>query len=279
LCTYLVPFPRDPTGYARQSAPDRLGIVLAMSMPIMTTSPHPYRTPSAEEAAAAHPCIVCRARAALAHVRWRPVLMGGALFAFMAVNVATAAVTLSSMRLAEKMLAAANSLDHVARGTLANAPKPVVTAAPRTPQTAQAPTPPVQMPSLAPPSSHPVQCAASRARLERGVFAITPTEYVIEHSFVDRALEEQSDRMRLTRIVPETHDGKVLGITVFGVAPESLLGQLGIENGDTLQTINGFDISAPEVALEAYARLRTATDLTVRLKRHGAPVTLRYHIR
>ena len=36
-----------------------------------------------------------------------------------------------------------------------------------------------------------------------------------------------------------------------------------MENGDRLQTINGFDMTSPEKALEAYARLRTADHLTV----------------
>jgi hypothetical protein len=245
-----------------------------MSIPIMTT--HPYRTSLSEDSSAA-PCIVCRARAALAHVRWRGVLIGGACFAFMAVNMATAAVTLSSMRLAEKMLAAANSLDHVTRGALEHSPTHPAKAAPPAAALPSAPSQPAATPVA---WTNPPRCTSSHLdQPARGVFQITPTEYALERSFVDRALEEGSERMRLTRIVPEQHDGKVVGVSVFGISPDSLLGMLGLENGDTLQTINGYDISTPEIALEAYARLRTATELTVRLKRHGAPVTLRYHIR
>ena len=52
--------------------------------------------------------------------------------------------------------------------------------------------------------------------------------------------------------------------------PDTLLGMLGMENGDRLQTINGFDMTSPEKALEAYARLRTADHLTVPVNRKGA---------
>ena len=73
--------------------------------------------------------------------------------------------------------------------------------------------------------------------------------------------------MRQARIVPEKENGKVVGIRLFGVKPDTLLGTLGMENGDRLEKINGFDMASPEKALEAYARLRTADHLTVSVNR------------
>ena len=85
--------------------------------------------------------------------------------------------------------------------------------------------------------------------------------------------------MGQTRIVPQQVDGKVVGVSIFGVKPNTLLGMLGFENGDTLMTINGLDIREPEAALEAYSKLRNASELSVRLKRRGLPLILRYHVR
>ena len=51
------------------------------------------------------------------------------------------------------------------------------------------------------------------------------------------------------------------------------------ENGDRLQTINGFDMTSPEKALEAYARLRTADHLTVQVNRKGSNTNLDYNIK
>ena len=84
--------------------------------------------------------------------------------------------------------------------------------------------------------------------------------------------------MTQVRIVPEKDGDKATGIRLFGVKPESLLGVLGMENGDKLQTINGFDMTNPEKALEAYARLRTADHLTVSVNRKGANTNLDYNI-
>ena len=54
---------------------------------------------------------------------------------------------------------------------------------------------------------------------------------------------------------------------------------LGMENGDRLQSINGFDMTSPEKALEAYARLRTADHMTVAINRKGSNMNLDYNIK
>jgi general secretion pathway protein C len=86
--------------------------------------------------------------------------------------------------------------------------------------------------------------------------------------------------MRTARIVPEKGaDGKTVGIRLFGVRPNTLLGTLGLQNGDRLETINGFEMASPEKALEAYARLRTANKLAIKITRRGQPVTLDFNIK
>jgi general secretion pathway protein C len=85
--------------------------------------------------------------------------------------------------------------------------------------------------------------------------------------------------MRSARIVPEQKDGKTVGIRLFGIRPDTLLGSLGLQNGDRLEQINGYDIANPEKALEAFAHLRTASELTVGLERRGKPASLAIHIK
>jgi general secretion pathway protein C len=107
---------------------------------------------------------------------------------------------------------------------------------------------------------------------------ISDTEFHIDRAVVDNILEHQADLMRTARIVPEQKDGKVVGIRLFGIRPETLLGKLGLQNGDRLEAINGFEMASPEKALEAYARLRTAESLAVKVTRRGAPVTIDFKI-
>ena len=108
---------------------------------------------------------------------------------------------------------------------------------------------------------------------------VSATEFHVDRQVVDRVLENQAELMRSARIVPEQENGKVVGIRLFGIRPDTLLGALGMENGDRLQTINGFDMTSPEKALEAYARLRTADRLTVQVNRRGQNINLDYMIK
>jgi general secretion pathway protein C len=108
---------------------------------------------------------------------------------------------------------------------------------------------------------------------------VSETEFNVDRSVVDSILENQAQLMRSARIVPEQKDGKTVGIRLFGIRADTLLGSLGLQNGDRLENINGYDIANPEKALEAFAHLRTASELNVGLNRRGAATTLAIHIK
>jgi general secretion pathway protein C len=136
---------------------------------------------------------------------------------------------------------------------------------------AAAPVPP---PAVAAGGASPVG-----AEITKGIQKVGPTEFNVDRGVVDKILENQADLMRQARIVPEQENGKIVGIRLFGVRPDTLLGTLGMENGDRLEKINGFDMTSPEKALEAYARLRTADHLTVSVNRRGQPLNLDFNIK
>ncbi len=115
--------------------------------------------------------------------------------------------------------------------------------------------------------------------ISKGIVKISANEFNVDRGVVDKILENQADLMRQARIVPEQENGKVVGIRLFGVRSDTLLGVLGMENGDRLQTINGFEVASPEKALEAYARLRTADKLTIQLNRRGQNMNLDFNIK
>lgn len=142
-------------------------------------------------------------------------------------------------------------------------------------------------PVVATPATEVVPVAAEGDAAGRGmdpelkskIRRISETELEVDRSAVDKILENQADLMKSARIVPEQKDGKVVGIRLFGVRPETLLGQLGLANGDRLERINGFDMGSPEKALEAYARLRTAESLTLEVNRRGKPTKISINIK
>lgn len=144
------------------------------------------------------------------------------------------------------------------RAAKPNAPAAEGGAAAATPAEPQAPRGPAKIP----------------ADIAEKIQKISETEFQVDRSVVDKVLENQAELMRSARIIPETKDGQVVGVRLFGIRPDTLLGSLGIQNGDRLETINGFSMSSPEKALEAYTRLRAADGLKLQVNRRGQPTTI-----
>lgn len=147
-----------------------------------------------------------------------------------------------------------------------------------------APPPTTPTPAPAPSTSSSRPSTASRAKpldadLRKGIQKVSDTEYNIDRGVVDKILENQADLMRQARITPVQENGRVVGVRLMGIRQDALLGVLGMQNGDRLQTINGFEMASPEKALEAYARLRTAEKLTIQINRGGKNMNLDYNIK
>ena len=104
-----------------------------------------------------------------------------------------------------------------------------------------------------------------------------PNELTIDRPTVNRILDAQAELMK-ARIAPEKDGDRVVGMKVTGIKPGSVLAQIGIENGDRLETVNGYEMSDPQKMLEAYARLRLADRLVLRVSRGGRPTELHYTI-
>ncbi|MGB8331773.1 MAG: type II secretion system protein GspC [Polyangiales bacterium] len=135
------------------------------------------------------------------------------------------------------------------------------------------PTPPAAATRMDPRSA-----GLNDAELEEGIERISDTRFKIQRSLVDKALANQGSLMKAARVIPHEENGRVVGVKLYGIRRNSLLGRLGVRNGDMLRTINGFDMTSPDTALEAYSRLRTADKLTLAVKRQNNEMTIEYDI-
>jgi general secretion pathway protein C len=118
----------------------------------------------------------------------------------------------------------------------------------------------------------------SNEELDEGIEKITDTKFNIQRGLVDKVLANQGSLMKTARVIPHEEDGRVVGVKVYGIRRNSLLGRLGVRNGDMLRTINGFSMTSPDTALEAYSRLRSADKLTLAVKRQNKEMTIEYNI-
>ncbi len=145
------------------------------------------------------------------------------------------------------------------------------------PRVATAPTPTVT--AEAAPTASGSTDGIDNAALESGITQVSEREYSIERSLVTSLLANQAALMRSARVIPHEEGGRVVGVKLYGIRRSSLLGRLGIQNGDMLRTINGYDMTAPDSALEAYARLQNADRITISLARRGQDMSVDYSIR
>lgn len=118
----------------------------------------------------------------------------------------------------------------------------------------------------------------SGSEMEEGISRVSDTEFTVSRGLVDQLLENQAELMRTARIIPHQEGGRTVGVKLYGIRRNSLLGRLGLQNGDMLRTINGYDMTSPDSALEAYSRLRGANNLTVAVVRRGQAMNIDYNI-
>jgi general secretion pathway protein C len=106
-----------------------------------------------------------------------------------------------------------------------------------------------------------------------------PTEFDVDREAISAILEKQAQLMGMVRVVPARENGRAVGPRLFGIRPDTILGKLGFEPGDRLQSVNGFDVTNMESAVQALARLRTADHLTVQINRRGRDMNLDFNVK
>jgi len=124
----------------------------------------------------------------------------------------------------------------------------------------------------------PRSAGLSTEELDDGIEKISDTQFVIQRSIVDKVLANQGSLMKTARVIPHEEDGRVVGMRLYGIRRTSLLGRLGVRNGDMIRTINGFDMTSPDSALQAYTTLRSADKLALAVKRQNKDMTIEYRI-
>jgi general secretion pathway protein C len=81
------------------------------------------------------------------------------------------------------------------------------------------------------------------------------------------------------RIVPSFQNGKPNGFKLFSIRPGSLYSKIGIQNGDVIQKINGYEMNDPAKAFDIYSKLKDSSAITVDIVRRGRTQTMTYNIR
>ncbi|QRK04653.1 general secretion pathway protein GspC [Archangium violaceum] len=115
--------------------------------------------------------------------------------------------------------------------------------------------------------------------LGNGIRAVSENDYEVPRSEIDRTLANLNDVAMQARIVPAFKDGQAQGFKLFSIRPDSIYSKIGVQNGDVIKRINGFELNSPEKALEVYTKLKEASRIEIELERNGSSIRKNYTIR
>ena len=111
-----------------------------------------------------------------------------------------------------------------------------------------------------------------------GVRQLSPNHYVMTRSELNSRVTNLPDLATKARIVPSYKNGVADGFKLFSIVPDSLYAKIGIQNGDVIRRINGYEMNSPEKALEIYQKLRDASRIEVEIERRGETLRNAYSI-
>lgn len=112
-----------------------------------------------------------------------------------------------------------------------------------------------------------------------GIQARSDTDFVIDRTEVDQAMENLNQLFTQIRAVPHFQDGKAAGFRLFAIRQDSVFEKIGLKNGDVVARINGNDLTDPARAMSLIQELRAEGRISVDVMRNRQPTTLSYEIR
>jgi general secretion pathway protein C len=112
-----------------------------------------------------------------------------------------------------------------------------------------------------------------------GIRKLDANRYEIDKQVIEGALTNLNTLATQARLVPSFKNGVANGFKLFQIQPGSLYASIGVENGDVITRINGYEVNSPDKALEVYQKLRESCHVTIELERGGQPIKKDYNIK
>ena len=111
-----------------------------------------------------------------------------------------------------------------------------------------------------------------------GIKPLGDNRYEVQRSVIDGTLSNLNAVATQARIVPSFKNGVANGFKVFSIQPGSFYTAIGVENGDVIQKVNGYEINSPDKALEVYQKLRESRHITMDIERNGQVIRKEYNV-
>lgn len=114
-------------------------------------------------------------------------------------------------------------------------------------------------------------------RWQTEIRSVGPRSFRVDRAFVERLMQDPTSA-REGQAVLRSVDGRVVGFELRRLRPGGWAAALGLQVGDRLTSINGYDLTSPARAIQAYATLRRASSLDLTRERAGQRETIHIDI-
>ena len=80
--------------------------------------------------------------------------------------------------------------------------------------------------------------------------------------------------------MPNTNaDNGMNGFKIFAIDKASLIGRIGLKNGDIITGVNEVSLKQPEQGFQLYQALQDEREITIKVERKGKPKTINIQIK
>ncbi len=107
---------------------------------------------------------------------------------------------------------------------------------------------------------------------------VSETEVDIDRTAAAKIFARPELVTHTSAAMPDMRGNQVVGMKML-IKPGSVLESVGLQNGDTVRSINGIDLTDPQKAMAAYSRMQSDSRLSVVVERDGRPVRLTVNLR
>ncbi len=112
----------------------------------------------------------------------------------------------------------------------------------------------------------------------QGYHQISDSEWLITPNKLIKDTENISEILSQLSIHPRLGLGGIEGFEIGEIDPESIVGDLGLEEGDTISAVNGHSITSLSDAYEVYEQIRKDPTINLALNRKEEKINLAYHV-
>ena len=109
--------------------------------------------------------------------------------------------------------------------------------------------------------------------------AVRAQRISLRRSYIEQSMTDVASLMTQVQIQPHMENGVPAGLALSSIKPNSIFRRMGLRNGDIIAGVDGTEITTVDDALKLVDSLKSASTLSVQLKRRGREKNIEYNIR